>query len=134
MNIDKSEMKKILFITLSNLGDIILTTPTFIALHKEFPEARIDVLTGSPGGAVFRGHPAVGDIIVHKKKRSISERITELKNIRKKKYDIVVDLKNSFVPHLSGAKYRSSFFTPAKDIHKKEEHLSKVSFLGIHLE
>ena len=130
MEIDKSEIKKILFITLSNLGDIILTTPAFTALNKEFPEAKIDVVTGAPGRDVFSGHPAVGDIIVHKKKRSIFERIEELWNVRKNEYDVVVDLKNSFISYLSGAKYRSSFLTPPKGIHKKREHLNKVAFLG----
>ena len=37
-------IKKILFITLSNIGDVILTTPTLEYLHSIYPKAKIDIV------------------------------------------------------------------------------------------
>ena len=46
-------MKKILVITLSNLGDVVLTLPVFRALYESFPNAQIDVIVGSSAKCVF---------------------------------------------------------------------------------
>ena len=67
--INSDNVKKILFISLSNLGDIILTTPVLTKLYTEFPNAKIDIITGAPGELVFKGHPAVNKIIVRTRDR-----------------------------------------------------------------
>ncbi|NQT32570.1 MAG: glycosyltransferase family 9 protein [Candidatus Omnitrophica bacterium] len=131
MKTDKSQVKKILLITLSNLGDIILTTPVLEKLHDEFPEAWIDVLTGNPGEAIFTRHPGVRKISFFKKHRTLSKRSEQVIKLRSKKYDLVIDLKNSLIPYLVGAKYHSrlSVFPSKKVNHKKDEHLSKLKGL-----
>ena len=40
---DKETIKRILLITLSNIGDIVLTTPVASALKREFPRARLEI-------------------------------------------------------------------------------------------
>jgi ADP-heptose:LPS heptosyltransferase len=45
-NMKISNIRKILFITLSNIGDVILTLPVLSGLKKKFPEASIDVVVG----------------------------------------------------------------------------------------
>ncbi|MFH1245576.1 MAG: hypothetical protein V1662_03745 [Candidatus Omnitrophota bacterium] len=37
MGINKAKIKKILVITLSNIGDVVLTTPVIQALRANFP-------------------------------------------------------------------------------------------------
>ncbi|MFH1665314.1 MAG: glycosyltransferase family 9 protein, partial [Candidatus Omnitrophota bacterium] len=129
-----------LFITLSNLGDIILTTPVLGRLHKEFPGAYIDVITGAPGKEIFMPHPAVRKVTVHVKRRSIGGRLREVMAIRGEKYDMVVDLKNTLIPYLAGAKYHTRVFIPVwpgmrsarnNGIHKRDEHLAKLSHMGM---
>ncbi|MBU1894838.1 MAG: hypothetical protein KJ983_03380, partial [Candidatus Omnitrophica bacterium] len=71
MKIDKKKVKLILFITLNNLGDIVLTTPVFNELCREFPSALIDVVTGAPGREIFISHPAVREVAVHGKRKSL---------------------------------------------------------------
>ncbi|MFH1798653.1 MAG: lipopolysaccharide heptosyltransferase II [Candidatus Omnitrophota bacterium] len=124
------EIKSILFITLSNLGDIILTTPVLERLCDAFPEAGIDVITGSAGEELFVSHPAVRKITVNKKCQNLIRRLNQVIELRAEKYDVVVDLKNSLIPYLTGAKLYSRFLIP-KICHKKEEHLSRLSCLGI---
>jgi len=36
-------MKQILVVTLSNLGDVIMTTPVIMALATQFPSAKLTV-------------------------------------------------------------------------------------------
>ena len=38
------QVKKILFVTLSNIGDVILTTPTLIRLGQKYRNASIDII------------------------------------------------------------------------------------------
>jgi len=133
MKIDPVQVESILFITLSNLGDIILTTPVLEKLHDEFPGAKVDVITGIAGQDIFRDHPAVREVITLKRRKSFMERISELIVLRHKKYDLAVDLKNSLVPYLVGAKFHSklSLGSNSSILHKKEEHLSKLISMGI---
>ncbi len=138
MKISKENIKSILFITLSNLGDIILTTPVIEKLYEEFPTARIDVITGAPGQEIFQHHPAVDNVTVYDKRRSLKERIWDILDLRRKRYDLAVDLKNSLVPYLIGARVKVGLFKkipgPGKKCvirHKKEEHLSRLLSLGI---
>ncbi|MEA3490107.1 MAG: glycosyltransferase family 9 protein [Candidatus Omnitrophota bacterium] len=128
--IDKNKVKNILFITLSNLGDIILTTPVLESLCDEFPEAAVDVITGAPGAEIFEAHPSVREVTVCGKRRSIGERLREIMDLRRKKYDLVIDLKNSLVPYLVGARSHSRLSLPGGGArHKKDEHLAKLSVL-----
>ncbi len=124
------EIKSILFITLSNLGDIILTTPVLERLHDAFPTAVIDVITGAPGMELFISHQAVRVVSINTRRQGLFQRLDQVIKLRFNKYDAVVDLKNSLIPYLIGAKLYSRFSIP-KICHKKEEHLSKLSYLGI---
>ena len=126
-------INSILLITLSNLGDIILTTPVLVKLNEHFPDARIDVITGEVGKDLFTSHPKVFNVFIHKRGQSFADRIKQLQEIRTRKYDMVVDLKNSLIPYLAGAKYYSRFriFPDKKNVHKKEQHLSRLKSVGI---
>jgi len=132
--INKENVKSILLISLSNLGDIILTTPVLDKLCNEFSGAEIDVVTSVVGKEVFASHNRVAKVIVYKKRQNLRDRIRFIKDLRIAKYDLVIDLKNSFLPYLIGSKYRSSLISSTifslknikKSLHKKDEHLSKI--------
>ena len=139
MNIGKNSIKKILLITLSNLGDIILTTPVFKELIYKFPEAKIDIITGKPGEEIFAAHPSVRNIMFHVKHKTLFQRILQAVKLRDARYDLVVDLKNSMLPYVIGAKYKTSLFHPFKkeyfkknklSSHKVNEHLYKLVRFG----
>lgn len=126
MRPDKKDIRSILFITLSNLGDIILTTPVLEKLHGEFPDAHVDVITGAPGKEIFTGHPAVREVAVHQNRRNAAERIRQVIELRHRHYDMVVDLKNSLIPYITGARFHSHLSVSSEIRHKKDEHLSKL--------
>lgn len=133
MIIDKSQVKRILVITLSNVGDIILTTPVIRALSEEFPDSRIDVMAGPNGKEIFEKDPRVFKLIIYDKHMPIAEKRRLQLKLKKLKYDLVVDLRNTIFPLLLGPKYRTATIQrfPKHTIHKKEQHLYRLKSLGI---
>jgi heptosyltransferase-2 len=133
MQIDKSAVNRILVITLSNVGDVILTTPVIRALAKEFPGARIDVMVGPSGKAVFEKDPRIFKVIVYDKHLPmVQKRRLQLK-LSKLKYDMVVDLKNTIFPLLIGPKFRTATIQrfPRSIVHSGKKHLYRLASLGI---
>jgi len=138
MKIDREKVKSILFITLNNLGDIVLTTPVFLALQKNFPAAVIDVVTGDAGREIFVSDARVRRVDIHRRRLSVIERLFAARELKKRRYDLVIDLKNSLMPNIIGARYHRSLISLAMEFirrksrcHKKEEHLAHLTDLGI---
>jgi len=133
MIIDRSKVRRILVISLSNVGDVILTTPVVRTLEAYLPDARIDVLVGPNGEEVFAKDPAVSKVIVFDKHAVLIEKRRLVAKLRSLKYDLVVDLRNTIFGLLIGPRYRTSTIQvpPAAALHKKEEHLCKLKGLGI---
>ncbi|MDO8535490.1 MAG: glycosyltransferase family 9 protein [Candidatus Omnitrophota bacterium] len=133
MTIDKTQVNRILVITLSNIGDIILTTPVIRALAKEFPSSRIDVMVGPNGKDIFDKDPRIFKLVIYDKHVSIAEKRRLQLKLKKLKYDLVVDLKNTVFPLLLAPKYRTSpiHSFPKHMLHKRERHLHRLSLFGI---
>lgn len=133
MIIDKTEVKRILVITLSNLGDIILTTPVVASLRREFPDSRIDVLVGPSGREVFEKDRNIFKVIIYDKHMPImGKRRLQLK-LKKLNYDLVVDLRNTILGLLIGPKYRTATIQhfPSNIVHSIDKHLHRLKSLGI---
>lgn len=99
-------MRRILFITLSNIGDAVLTTPILEALHQCFPHASIDLVADPRSSLVFTHCPYRGRIF-HKNKtegwRGLIKLIYQLRRIR---YDLVADLRTDGLAYLLRAQKR----------------------------
>jgi lipopolysaccharide heptosyltransferase II len=126
-------INKILFITLSNIGDVILTLPVLSALKQNFPGAKIDIAIGPRPKEIFIKDPRINRIFVYDKHASLREKMEFVKRLKKERYDLAVDLRRSILPILIGARMRTPLFlvniNRAK--HKREIHLNKVKALGI---
>lgn len=133
MAIDKSQVKRILVITLSNIGDIILTTSVIRALSKEFPSSRIDVVVGPNGKDIFDKDPRIFKLIIYNKHMPITEKRRLQLKLKKLKYDLVVDLRNTILPILLMPRFRTSTIQtfPKDIIHRRERHLYRLHPLGI---
>lgn len=131
--IDKNKIRRILVITLSNIGDIVLTTPVIEVLLREFPQRKVDVMVGPAGEDIFRAYAGIDNVFIYKKKSAFIEKYRLFLKLRRMKYDLVVDLKNTMLPFLVGARYKTDFFRSGsyKGLHKKEAHLKRLDKLGI---
>jgi heptosyltransferase-3 len=119
------DIKKILVIKLRHIGDVLLTVPVFRALRENFPDAHISALVNSGTEEVLSGNPLINEIIIFdrnmKRMNPIQKYIKELsflKKIRKKSFDMVVDLtggdRAAIISFASGARYRIAY-CPGRD-------------------
>ena len=120
-------------ITLSNLGDIILTTPVIKVLSEEFPGARIDIMVGPNGKEIFERDPRIFKLIIYDKHMPIQEKRRLQLKLRRLKYGLVVDIRNTIFPILIGPKYRTPTIQkfPRHITHSKTRHLHRLTPLGI---
>jgi len=123
-----SNVRKILFITLSNIGDAILTLPVLSALKDNFPEANIDVVVGPRPQEVFKKDPRVSRVFIYYKHTGLKDKINFIKKLKAEKYDLAIDMKTSLLPLLIGAKHRSALLPVARSgiKHKRLIHLESL--------
>ncbi len=120
--------KKILVVTLSNFGDVVLTLPVFQSLLTAFPGAEMHTVVSDRAKEVFQNDERIKKIIVYEKRASLGEKFTLLKQIRREHYDLIVDLRRSLIGLLGGAKRRNSYFRfTDRNRHRAERHLSALT-------
>ncbi|MDP2939243.1 MAG: glycosyltransferase family 9 protein [Candidatus Omnitrophota bacterium] len=126
--LEKSGVKKILFITLSNIGDCILTLPVMDALKKNFPNAKFYVLVGPKARELFVNDPKIEKIIIYDKQKPWQDKAKLTLDLRKEKFDIIVDLRNSAFALLLKARLKTTPFLriPRRILHMKERHLLRL--------
>lgn len=97
---------KILLIKQTSLGDVLHMTPVIRALKKWKPEAEIDIVTDKRALGILKNNPYINklyvlDIYKYEKEifksplkffSTIKEFFSHIKEVRKKKYDIAMDL------------------------------------------
>ncbi|MFH1414094.1 MAG: lipopolysaccharide heptosyltransferase II [Candidatus Omnitrophota bacterium] len=125
-------INKILFVTLSNIGDVILTLPVLDSLRQHFPKAKVTVLAGLRLKYLFENNPKVKKVITYDKHARLNEKIRLFDELKKENFDIVVDLRNSLFGALLPARYRTSPFIriPKQLRHMRDKHLYKIQNLG----
>ncbi len=101
-----SDVRKILFITSSRIGDAVLSSGLLDYVHEEYPDARITICCGSLVVSMFEGVPALERIIPIKKQRYNKHWYELWKEIVGTHFDIVIDLRNSIVSRLICARQR----------------------------
>lgn len=93
--INKSAIKKILVINLAFIGDTILSTPVTRALAKEYPQAKLTMLTIPVAAAIAELNPYIDKVITYDKKGSHKGLVGMLKiakQLRKEKFVMAVCL------------------------------------------
>lgn len=97
---------KILLIKQTSLGDVLHMTPVIRALKKWKPESEIDIVTDKRAFGILKNNPYINklyvlDIYKYEKEifksplkffSTIKEFFSHIKEVRKKKYDIAIDL------------------------------------------
>ena len=133
VKIEPEEVKKILIITLSNIGDVVLTLPVLGVLKREFPRAEITVMVGANAKELFEAEPAVSRTVIYDKKARFSKKIELGLMLRRRGFDLVVDLRNSLFPLLIGARHNTPLFVKraGAHMHRKDKHLKRIAAMGI---
>lgn len=110
MNIDPSEIKKILCIKPRGIGDIVLSTIILENLTTHFPSAKIHYLTEEFAQDAVKNNLLVDKVLSMKKSEFV---FSVAKRLRKEKYDLILDLwsnpRSAQITFLAFAKYRVGF-------------------------
>jgi ADP-heptose:LPS heptosyltransferase len=122
----KTPVKEVLFITLSNIGDVILTMPVFDVLCERFPSAKITVITGPKAESFFGNNPAVTRIFVYDKHLSWDAKWRWFLGLRKERFDLAIDLRHSILPYVLGARVVPSPWSKVVRCHMREKHLLRL--------
>lgn len=101
-----SSADRLLVVTLSNIGDLVLTTPVFEALAKAYPDSTIDVIGDARSSALLCAAPYVGEIFNYAKRATLAERLAFLARCRERRYELVVDLRTVHLGWLLRARRR----------------------------
>ena len=112
------EFKNILVIHFGQLGDVVLALPALRAIRKRFRKAKITVASGTSTAEIIRlANVADEQIAVDRVKlrdgnkfTSITEIGKIIKDVRRRKFDVVIDVNSLYETNLlgfvSGAKHR----------------------------
>lgn len=106
-NISQIELKKILIIGLSCLGDNLLLTPAIKKIRETYKNGEIDIVIGPRSIEFVLENPWFSKYFIYYKKRDFWKIVKEL---NKEKYDLIIDFRNSFFPFFVKSKYKLTFF------------------------
>lgn len=127
--------QKFLIIQTAFIGDVILATSLVENLHVAFPDASIDFLVRKGNEGLLSGHPFLRNLVIwDKKEKKIPNLFRLLRDIRKEKYDKVINVQRfaatGILTAFSGAKEKIGFgknplsflFTKKVDHNFREQH------------
>ena len=105
---------KFLIIQTAFIGDVVLATPLIEKIKLHYPNAVIDFLVRKGNESLLDNHPHLRQVLVFdKKKRKYRNLYQLILQIRKNKYDYVINVQRFFASGLmtamSGAKYKIGF-------------------------
>jgi len=146
-----NELKNILIMKPSALGDIVLALPALAALRKSFPKAKISWLVKPEFAPLLENHPYLDEIILFDRKH-LSKALSNTKafgslhslvaQLRKSKFDAIFDFqglfRTAFMAWLSGCKKRYGIANAREFAHlfytdKIEHNLDCIHLVDLYL-
>ena len=97
----------ILFITATNIGDAVLSSGLIKRLSDEIPNARFTVVAGPAAAPLFSFLPNLDEVIVFAKQKDGSHWFDLWRQVRKRRWGLVVDLRGSAISRLISTKRRA---------------------------
>lgn len=123
-----AEPARLLVMTLSNIGDVVLTTPVLEALANHYPDTAIDLFADARSAQLLSAAPYVGDIFLYDKRAGWCERLRFLSILRRRRYRLIVDLRSPFVAYLLRAEQRLTKPRCRRPgLHAAEEHFAALA-------
>ncbi|MFD1614321.1 glycosyltransferase family 9 protein [Gelatiniphilus marinus] len=107
---------KILVIQQKMIGDVLTSSILFEALRKKYPNAQLDYLINEHTFPVVKNHPLIDNFIFFTKEAESSKLalLKLAKAIRKREYDVVIDvyskLSSNLITAFSKAKIKISYY------------------------
>lgn len=118
-----NEIKNVLLYFPTNLGDAAMGLPALDKIRAAYPQGKITVIASEITKELFSALTSVDKVMLFNKRWNIKEKLKFSLGLRKK-YEVVADLKNSFLSVIAAAPRRTPFFRifPA-DMHSRDRYL-----------
>jgi lipopolysaccharide heptosyltransferase II len=116
------DAKKILFIRIDRIGDMILSTPALKAIKKAMPHSKLVVLASYSNCAVILNNPYIDEIVVYDHTGSLFRKIGVIRRLRCYRFDLAIDpypdyeLRTAIIAFLSGAKIRVGYNSHGREV------------------
>lgn len=122
-----SDVKNILVVSLTNIGDIIAICPAMDVLFEAFPHAKLSVIVGPKGLSLFEQNPNIERVYVYDKHAPLIDKMQWVSKLREPKFDAVVDFRNTLIPFVVRSRTRTppALFMP-KGLHLVDKHLLRL--------
>ena len=121
----KSSVKHILVVSLSNIGDIVLTCPVMDVLLRDFPSACLSVIVGPKAATLFAGHPRI-EAIVYDKQMPWPGQCRWFLNLRANTFDVIVDLRQTALGLFLPCRFRTPVFPVQFTGHMRQKHVQRL--------
>lgn len=118
-------------VSLTNIGDVILTFPVMDVLRESFPHAEIDVIIGSKAESLIKGNPYFS-LIVFDKRASLMSQMGWFLGLCRRHYDCVVDLRHTMLSFFLMPQFSTPVISlicqsqSTKILHKRDVHLNRL--------
>lgn len=121
-------MRRILVISLSNIGDVLLTCPVIDVLLRDFPEAELSVVVGPKAKNLLLPNPRIKNLFVYQKNQAFFQLAKWVHELRRQKFDMVVDLRNTAIPFFLFSRVRTSpILRRFPKQHMLQQHLRRLA-------
>jgi ADP-heptose:LPS heptosyltransferase len=95
-----------LVFVLSNIGDAVMSTAVLEALHAHDPDLRVDVVADARSAELFRHCPYLDRCIVRHRRQGWPGALRLVRELRRRRYALVVDLRTDGLAYLLRADRR----------------------------
>jgi len=135
-------VKEIILVSLSCIGDVLLTTPVMENLKLNFPGSSLTVVAGPTAMPILDRHSSVDRTIVYDNKnrhRGFAGITRLVKELRTSKYDMAVDLRNTAIPYFLRSRYKITSYrahiknNDANGRHAIDRHLDVLEMAEINV-
>ena len=124
-------VNKILFVGLSSVGDVVMTTPVLSSLQEKYPEALFDIVVDKRGTGLYKNYPRLNKLFLKDKDKPLRGVPDLLKQLWKTRYDLIVDVRSDGLAYLLRARKRyTKWFAKSYGPHAVEDLMGVIS--GLH--
>jgi len=126
-------IENILIFSFSFIGDAVLSTAVIQPLKKRFPEAKLTFLVGPNAKSVLAGDIQIDDVLEydnHGKHAGLTGKYKLIKPLRQKKFDLVIDLRDSIWSRFLGIK-RWGIALRGRELHAVTRYLDILERHGV---
>jgi len=118
----RAHIKRILFVRIDRIGDLILSTPAIKAIKQTYPSSELIALLSKSNQAILKNNPYVDDTIIYNNQRGFFKILSLIRRLRGYRFDLAIDpytdyeIKTALITFLSGAKERVGFISYGRQV------------------